>query len=60
MCFRLNHQRAAEDLSPAQEWLYDGLVSELEYRNRQARHMWDMCSCELCVPPFEEYLPPEP
>lgn len=60
MAFRFNADRQSEDLSDAQEWLYDALISELEYRHRRATNIRDRCSCELCLPPFTDWLPPEP
>lgn len=48
----LNEQTQA-DLSERQEWLWDALMSELEYRRRQTKPWWRRCSCELCVGPFE-------
>lgn len=56
LAFRLNSQRTSEDLSEAQEWLFDACVSELEYRHRQSGPGRLRCSCALCLPPFVEYL----
>lgn len=53
VAFRFNWERQESDLSEPQEWLYDALVSELEYRRRNARWPESRCSCELCVNPFE-------
>lgn len=40
--------------SEQQEWLFDVCVSELEYRRRyRSGHGGVICSCELCLPPFE-------
>lgn len=50
---RFNHQRTKEDLSDKQEWFYDAIVSELEYRRRHARPSWSACSCYLCFGPFD-------
>lgn len=53
---RFNIDRKTEDLSLEQEWLYDAIVSELEYRRRRAirAHRWqEQCSCFLCLGPFE-------
>jgi hypothetical protein len=44
-------QRTSQDLSDAQEWLWDAVVSELEYRHRQAPPL-KRCSCLLCLAPF--------
>lgn len=49
---RFDRLRQSEDLSDAQEWLYDRAVEELEYRRRTARPVWSSCSCRYCVPPF--------
>lgn len=54
MAFRFSRDRQSVDLSAAQEWLWDRLISELEYRRRTTRPGWQRCSCELCVPPFED------
>jgi hypothetical protein len=51
---RFNHQRVSEDLSDRQEWLYDAVISELEYRRRVTRPFWKACACYLCVGPFPE------
>lgn len=40
------------DLTERQEWLWDALVSELEYRWRNTRPSWQRCNCGLCRPPF--------
>jgi len=45
--------RQEADLSPAQEWLFDAIVAELEFRRRRCRPIWTSCSCWLCVPPFD-------
>ncbi len=45
--------RVSADLSNAQEWLYDALISELEYRRRNAIPGWTACSCYLCSDPFD-------
>lgn len=60
IAWRFNQERVSADLTEAQEWLWSALISELEYRNRSALHVFQRCSCELCIPPFEEWLPPEP
>lgn len=51
---RFQRQRASADLTAAQEWLWDALISELEYRHRTTRPAWQRCSCALCVAPFPE------
>ena len=51
---RFDRMRTTEDLSDAQEWLYDAAVSELEYRRRRTRPMWRACSCRYCIPPFPD------
>jgi len=51
---RFARDRRSVDLSAAQEWLWDALISELEYRRRTTRPSWQRCSCELCVPPFPD------
>jgi len=47
-------ERQSADLSDAQEWLWDAVISELEYRRRQARPTWSACSCWFCFGPFED------
>lgn len=42
-----------DPLSEGQEWLWEAIVSELEYRRRSCRPVWKRCSCELCVGPFD-------
>lgn len=58
--FRFQHQRQEQDLSRQQEWLFDAVVSELEYRRRHARPTWSACSCELCFSPFPDEPVEEP
>jgi hypothetical protein len=53
MAERFNRDRVSADLSNAQEWLYDALISELEYRRRNASPGWSACSCYLCSDPFD-------
>lgn len=54
VAMRLNRDRSSGDLSDDQEWLFDAIVSELEYRRRRTRPVWRSCSCYLCVPPFPD------
>lgn len=49
---RFDRMRTSQDLSDAQEWLYDRAVEELEYRRKTARPVWSGCSCRYCIPPF--------
>jgi hypothetical protein len=49
---RFNRQRPMADLTERQEWFYDAIVSELEYRRRRARPTWSACACYLCLSPF--------
>lgn len=49
---RFDRLRTSQDLTEAQEWLYDRAVEELEYRRRHTRPVWAGCSCRYCVPPF--------
>lgn len=49
---RFDRDRQSQDLSEAQEWLYDRAVEELEYRRRTCRPMWRACSCRYCISPF--------
>lgn len=50
---RFNRLRPSQDLSERQEWFYDAIVSELEYRRRVARPSWSACACYLCLGPFD-------
>jgi hypothetical protein len=54
MAERFNRNRVSTDLSDRQEWLYDALVSELEFRHRNAGRGEQRCACYLCIPPFED------
>lgn len=46
---RLRSERIEGGLTAAQEWLWDALVSELEYRWRAHRTAWlNRCHCDLC------------
>lgn len=54
IALRFRRQQESEDLTEPQEWLWRGLVSELEYRRRVTRPFWMQCSCELCIPPFPD------
>jgi hypothetical protein len=49
-----DRRRRTEDLTGAQEWLYDACVSELSYRRRHTRPVWRACSCYLCFDPFPD------
>lgn len=51
---RFNMMRMRADLSDQQEWLFDAIISELEYRRRRTRPRWKACSCLFCFGPFEE------
>lgn len=54
LALRLMNQQTGRDLSERQEWLWEAVVSELEYRRRNERNPWLVCSCQLCVPPFPD------
>jgi len=51
---KFNRERAQQDLSEHQEWLYDVIIAELEWRWRQdiRQAPWHACSCALCFSPF--------
>lgn len=53
IAFRFNYDRMTDVLSDPQEWLYDALVSELEWRRSRARWPEHRCSCEICWGPFD-------
>lgn len=52
MVGRFAREREHLDLTEPQEWLWDALISELEYRHRTTRPAIARCSCQYCVPPF--------
>jgi len=54
LLFKMERDRQHQDLTAAQEWLWDAGISELEYRRRNTRPIWQSCSCRLCVPPFPD------
>lgn len=54
LAFKLMNLRPTQDLSPRQEWLWDAVVSELEYRRRHHPNPAWACACMLCVPPFPD------
>lgn len=48
LALKLNSERRVKDLSDAQEWLFDCVVSELAYRRRRGRvALW--CTCAFCM-----------
>lgn len=59
IALKLHRGRTSADLSDAQEWLWEAVISELEYRWRHPSTEWFWCSCELCCPPFPEYVSDE-
>ena len=52
VAMRFSHDRQVQVLSDQQEWLWDMIVNELEYRRRAAirKAPLSACSCWLCVP----------
>lgn len=50
---KLQRLRATDGVSVRQEWLWDALISELEYRRRREKDPWKMCLCEFCCDPFD-------
>lgn len=54
LALSLRRRGSAEDLTERQEWLWRACISELMYRRRRERRTWKTCSCELCIPPFED------
>jgi hypothetical protein len=54
IAFNLRNTQAQEDLSDAQEWLWDALMSELQWRRRHTDWPHHRCSCELCFEPFPD------
>ena len=49
---KFDRDRVSADLSDRQEWLYDVIVAELEWRRANTRPVWRSCSCRYCVAPF--------
>lgn len=49
---RFARMRAQEDLSEHQEWLWDAIIEELEFRHRTTKPTWRRCTCAYCVGPF--------
>lgn len=44
-----------EDFSPAQSWLLEACISELEWRAREDRkRSITSCMCQFCFGPFED------
>ena len=48
---RFARQRAAEGLSGAQEWLWDQVIGDLEWRYYAEVLPRDRCTCAFCTPP---------
>lgn len=53
IALKMNHGRTLFELSDPQEWLWDAIISELEWRNAHPLEFGLRCSCYLCVSPFE-------
>jgi hypothetical protein len=53
----MNRLRMEQDLSERQEWLYDRIIDELEWRFVEDIRLrpWSACSCSLCFAPFPSY-----
>ena len=58
LAFRLQREGMQEPLTEPQEWLWESLMHELEWRRRNTRWPQKRCSCELCWDPFEDPLAP--
>ena len=54
LALKLMNLGMREDLSARQEWLWDAVISELEWRRRRDLGTFRACACMLCVPPFPE------
>jgi len=50
---KLHREWRAGTITPAQSWLLDHCLNDLEYRWYSAYPVWHRCSCWMCVPPFE-------
>lgn len=49
-----DRRRRTDELSEAQEWLWDRIVVELERRHRNTSSLLERCWCCYCVPPFPD------
>lgn len=49
---RFDRDRMTQDLTRRQEWLYDVLVEDLEWRRVNTPDPWSVCSCKYCLAPF--------
>lgn len=58
---KFQRQRQNDGLSASQEWLWDAIISELEWRHLHQLDGQERCFCELCWVPYwadmEEELP---
>jgi hypothetical protein len=54
---KLMKQRAVQDLSVRQEWLYDCLLNELVWRRHAAQrdHERHWCACWMCCSDLEQF-----
>lgn len=52
IAWRFLNLQTSQDLTERQEWLWNVLVDELEFRAATARPAWQACRCALCRPPF--------
>lgn len=59
LALKLRSKFWAGESTSAEDWLFAGVVSELEYRHRQALRKGPErpCCCELCLGPFDAEEP---
>lgn len=53
LALRLLRDDRTAGLTDNQEWLWAGVISELEYRQRNPFEGERSCSCCLCIAPYE-------
>lgn len=54
MAVKLGRLRNTTGISARQEWLWDALISELEYRHLHEPDVGARCCCELCWVPYDD------
>lgn len=51
LALAVRNRQQHRDLTLKECWLFDTIISELEYRARNWKTGWRWCTCELCTPP---------
>lgn len=54
LALKLRNSFWAGDASLKQEWLFDVVCNELEWRSARPGRGYRRCVCELCMPPFPD------